>query len=119
MARFNKWVTNPIQRLWASWLPPYLLVIHRGRKTGKTRKTPVSGFIRKGTLVVALPYGAESDWVRNVQAAGGGTIVRRGRHRTLSAPQVISLSRKERKAVPRGLRWVARVSKHTLVAKVD
>ena len=31
LARFNKKVTNRIQGLWAPWLPPWAVIIHKGR----------------------------------------------------------------------------------------
>jgi len=35
LARFNRHVTNPVQRLWAGWLPPFGIVEHVGRRSGK------------------------------------------------------------------------------------
>ena len=28
LARFNRHVTNPVQRMWAGWLPPFAIVEH-------------------------------------------------------------------------------------------
>lgn len=36
LARFNRYVTNPIQRLWAGWAPTFGILEHVGRKSGKT-----------------------------------------------------------------------------------
>lgn len=79
LARFNIVVTNRIQRLWAPYLPPWLVVEHRGRHTGRAYRTPTWGVIRSGELRIRALYGPRSDWVRNLLAAGHGTIVRRGR----------------------------------------
>jgi deazaflavin-dependent oxidoreductase (nitroreductase family) len=70
IAHFNKPVTNPIQRLWAARLHHMAVIEHRGRSTGKDYRTPVMAFVVGGEFVVFLNYGTESDWVRNVQAAG-------------------------------------------------
>jgi hypothetical protein len=39
--------------------------------------------------VIALTYGAEAEWVRNVLAAGGCELVTRGRRHGLAAPTII------------------------------
>lgn len=36
VARFNRRVTNPIQRLWAGRAPTFGILEHVGRKSGKT-----------------------------------------------------------------------------------
>lgn len=88
LARFNRVVTNPIQRLWAGRLPPFAIVEHTGRKTGRLYRTPVSAFVKGDTLTIRLPYGSERDWVRNLVAAGGGVIQRRGRRFQVTQPEV-------------------------------
>jgi hypothetical protein len=35
LARFNRYVTNPIQRLWAGWLPLFGILEHVDRRSGK------------------------------------------------------------------------------------
>jgi deazaflavin-dependent oxidoreductase (nitroreductase family) len=87
---FNQRFNNPVQRLWAPYLPPYALVFHTGRTSGKTYKTPVLAQRRGTTLAIALVYGADAQWVKNVLAAGGATIRRGGKTYTLSAPRVVT-----------------------------
>lgn len=36
IARFNKYVTNPLQRLWAPRLPYMAVIEHTGRKSGRS-----------------------------------------------------------------------------------
>lgn len=48
-------------------------------------------FKRHRTLIVALLYGEESDWLRNM-SNGGGRVVRGGRTYALSAPRVLDAS---------------------------
>ncbi len=78
LARFNRVITNPIQDQWAWLLPPWVVVCHRGRRSGRVYRTPVIAFKRGRTLAIAVLYGEESDWVRNA-LAGGARMVRAGR----------------------------------------
>jgi deazaflavin-dependent oxidoreductase (nitroreductase family) len=93
LARFNRAVTNRVQGVYAWVLPPWAVVCHRGRSTGRAYRTPVVAAVRGRTLAIAVLYGQESDWVRNV-LAGGGQVVRAGRTYELIAPRLVS-SREE------------------------
>jgi len=88
-ARFNKRVTNRIQGLYAWLLPPWAVILHRGRKSGHPYRTPLFAFRRDRTLVIALLYGHESDWLRNLRADGGGHVVRAGRTYAVGPPDVV------------------------------
>ena len=70
VARFNRHVTNRILGPFAYVLPLFGVVVHRGRRSRRLYRTPVNVFRRPGGVVIALTYGPESDWVRNVLAAG-------------------------------------------------
>ena len=87
VARFNRVVTNPIQGTWAWLTPPWAVLIHRGRRSGRVYRTPVVASARGGQLRVAILYGDQSDWVLNV-LAGSGQVVRRGRTHPLLDPRV-------------------------------
>ncbi|MGH9138135.1 MAG: nitroreductase family deazaflavin-dependent oxidoreductase [Acidimicrobiales bacterium] len=89
LPRVNKAVTNRIQGPLAPCLPPYAVVVHRGRKSGNEYRTPVTAFVAGSTVAVALPYGPDVDWVRNVLAFGGGEVVRAGRRYRLDNPRVV------------------------------
>ena len=88
VARFNRVVTNRIQGAWAWLLPPWALIVHRGRRSGSVYRTPVLASTRGGRLRVAILYGERSDWVLNL-LAGGGEVVRGGRTYPLIDPQVV------------------------------
>jgi deazaflavin-dependent oxidoreductase (nitroreductase family) len=90
-ARFNRLVTNRIQGLYAWLLPPWAVVLHRGRRSGRNYRTPLLAFKRDRTLVIALIYGHESDWLRNLRA-GGGQVIRAGRTFTARPPEIINTS---------------------------
>ncbi len=91
VARFNKRVTNRIQGVYAWLLPPWAVILHRGRRSGRLYRTPLFAFRRDRTLVIALLYGSESDWLRNLRA-GGGQVIRAGRTFTVGPPEVIDTS---------------------------
>jgi deazaflavin-dependent oxidoreductase (nitroreductase family) len=88
VARFNKLINNRVQGVYAWILPPWAVILHRGRRSGRPYRTPLLAFKRDRMLVVALLYGEESDWLRNLRA-GGGRVVRGGRTYELSAPRVV------------------------------
>jgi deazaflavin-dependent oxidoreductase (nitroreductase family) len=89
VARFNQRVTNRITGPLAPWLPAFGVIVHTGRTSGRTYRTPVNVFRHDGGYVVALTYGPESDWVRNVQVAGGCELLTLGTSHRLTAPRLV------------------------------
>jgi deazaflavin-dependent oxidoreductase (nitroreductase family) len=69
------------------WNPIFAVVEHRGRKTGGDYRTPVAGRRRGDGFIIALAFGAQVDWYRNLVAAGGGTIRWRGDVYPVTAPE--------------------------------
>jgi deazaflavin-dependent oxidoreductase (nitroreductase family) len=78
VARFNKLVNNRIQGTYAWLVPPWAVIVHRGRRSGRRYRTPVLAFKRDRVLIVALLYGEESGWLRNLRA-GDGRVIRAGK----------------------------------------
>jgi deazaflavin-dependent oxidoreductase (nitroreductase family) len=68
-------------------------VEHVGRRSGRPYETPVIAVPVEGGLAIPLPYGQDVDWCRNLQAAGGGVVVRQGRRHTVSEPVVVPTDR--------------------------
>jgi deazaflavin-dependent oxidoreductase (nitroreductase family) len=89
VARINRRFVNPVSRRFAGRIPPFAIIEHRGRKSGTLYRTPIMAFPSNDGFLIALTYGSEIDWVRNVIAAGGGTIMYRNRSIPLSAPRLI------------------------------
>ena len=89
VARFNRYVTNPVARVFAGWVPPFALVLHRGRRSGREYATPVWAFRTEDGWVIPLTYGAHSEWPRNVLAAGRCRLRARGRVEDLAEPRVV------------------------------
>jgi deazaflavin-dependent oxidoreductase (nitroreductase family) len=107
LPKVNERVVNPVQRLWAPWLPPWALILHTGRRSGARHRTPVLALQADGALVVLLFYGPRTQWIRNLEAAGGGAVVRAGRRRAITAMRIVrepdGLPAPARAAVRRGL----------------
>ena len=118
LARFNKVVTNRVQGVYAWILPPWAVILHRGRRSGRAYRTPVLGFRRGGSLTVPLLYGEESDWVRNLLRAGGGRVVRGGRTYELSAPRVAAAVDAGLERLSPPARAYCRLAERQLVAEV-
>ena len=74
------------------WNPVFALVLHRGRRTGRTYKAPVAARRVEGGFVIYLAFGAQVDWHRNLLAAGGGMIRWRGRDYPVTTPTRIEAS---------------------------
>src|SRR4051812_18932370 len=89
LARFNRSVTNRVARPIARRIPGMGVIGHVGRMSGRQYHTPVMVFRDHGDYVIALTYGAQSEWVQNVLAAGGGTLETVGRTVRLTTPRLI------------------------------
>jgi deazaflavin-dependent oxidoreductase (nitroreductase family) len=74
----------------AGYLPGFAIVSHVGRKSGCAYRTPVNAFATAGGYIIALTYGSESDWVKNVLVAGSCELQTRGRRMRLVKPQIIT-----------------------------
>ena len=90
VARFNKRFTNRLTSKVAGYLPGFAIVSHVGRKSGRTYRTPVNAFRTDGGYIIALTYGAQSDWVKNVLAAGSCELLTRGRRVRLFDPHIVT-----------------------------
>ena len=71
IAAFNRAITNRIMSRFAARLPGFGIVTHVGRKSGRVYRTPVKVFRTPEAFLIALTYGRDCQWVRNVVAAGG------------------------------------------------
>jgi deazaflavin-dependent oxidoreductase (nitroreductase family) len=89
VARFNRKVTNRVLGRVADRAPGFGVVLHRGRRSGRAYRTPVNIFAIPTGYSIALTYGRDVDWLRNVLAAGGCQVVTRGRTLDLHAPEVV------------------------------
>src|SRR5262249_62254929 len=87
---FVKRFVNPLLRHVAK-LPfgPFALLRHVGRRSGKKYEIPIMVWPVDGGFVIELSYGRKVDWLRNLQAAGQGSLRDHQREFTLQKPQFI------------------------------
>ncbi len=107
-AYFNKLVINRLFRPLAGNIPPYVLVEHRGRRSGRLYRTVVMAFPRHADLAFALTYGPGADWVRNVLAAQRCRVMYAGRWRSYGFAEVLHGDAGLR-LIPPGIRTVLRL----------
>jgi len=89
MRRVNRAALNKVTRPLFRWLPGLGVVVHRGRRSGRQYQTPVNVFPRPGgRYIVALTYGPDTDWLKNVLAAGSCQLLSGGRTIELTAPRL-------------------------------
>jgi deazaflavin-dependent oxidoreductase (nitroreductase family) len=74
---------------------------HVGRRTGIVRHTPLRAFRVQDKVVVGLNFGRESDWLKNIQAAGRCRMRLGDEQLELGAPRVVPV-----RAGVRGMPWV-------------
>ena len=88
----NRAVMNPRQMKSAGTPGAYAAVIrHVGRNSGREYETPIGITPYQDGYVVALPYGRETDWLKNLMAAGTATIVYEGETITVSRPRLVPI----------------------------
>jgi deazaflavin-dependent oxidoreductase (nitroreductase family) len=89
VAAFNRVFLNRITGLFAARLPGFGILTHVGRKSGRAYRTPVNVFRAPDGFLIALTYGRDSEWVKNVQAAGRCQLETRRIVYELSSPSII------------------------------
>jgi deazaflavin-dependent oxidoreductase (nitroreductase family) len=84
-------LVNPLILLIAGtcFFPFYGVIRHRGRRSGKSYRTPVVVAATEQGLVVPMPWGENTDWYRNVRTAGECIIRWKGRDYPVVEPEVI------------------------------
>jgi deazaflavin-dependent oxidoreductase (nitroreductase family) len=82
---FTRHLANPLaMRMGARGVATLVVA---GRRTGDPRKVPVIPVEVSGSRYLVSPYG-ESDWVRNLRAAGEGELSSHGRTEVFHASEV-------------------------------
>ena len=86
LAQINKRVFNRIEI--KRGVRP--LLIHVGRSSGKTYRTPLDAHpVDDGYLFIPM-YGPRTDWVKNVLAAGAASLRVDGDERDLVSPRLVN-----------------------------
>jgi deazaflavin-dependent oxidoreductase (nitroreductase family) len=68
------------------------VIRHTGRVTGRRYETPVGAVATDDGFVIALPYGLNTDWCKNLLASGTATIVHSGNTYQVDEPQIVPLA---------------------------
>jgi deazaflavin-dependent oxidoreductase (nitroreductase family) len=117
LRQFSSHTLNPlVMRLAGKRLFPFGVLHHVGRKSGKHYEIPIGLAKVRDGFVMALTYGADTDWSRNLRAVGRGTLDYQGRTYRLTKPRVIGV--RGRRAFPLFERIplaVMRIDKYLLV----
>ena len=102
--------TSPVGLRFAGkrWNPIFAVIEHRGRRSGRMYAAPIAARRVEDGFVVALAFGAQVDWHRNLLAAGGGTITWQGREYPVGPPERIEAT-EGRKAFTAIQRFAVRV----------
>jgi len=89
--RMNRSVTNPrVMRTAGTAGTQTSVIEHIGRNSGRTYETPVDVIESTTRLLIALPYGARTDWLRNVLASGSAAVIAGGKRIAVGNPAVVA-----------------------------
>ena len=77
---------NPLAEPLMRRLPPFAVLHHRGRRTGRVYDTPVQAYRTPDGFVVGLAYDHNAPYVLNLLAADGGEMTRAGRRYRITWP---------------------------------
>lgn len=108
VARLNKRLTNRFIEPVVRRSRHFVVVHHVGRVTGAPHATPLFAFRDDTSAYVALTYGPNADWVRNVLAGEASITDRTGGHLAIVGPVVVS-RKAAAHAIPRHLAVMLRV----------
>ena len=86
-------VFGPLARPLAGrrWFRLWGVLHHVGRTSGRPYATPIVARRVTDGFVIPLPFGERTQWLRNLQAAGAGTIRWDGRDYGFVDPRVVDL----------------------------
>ena len=89
MTRFNRTMINPVMTKFAGRFGPLAIVEHEGRSSGKKYRTPTLAFTTEEGFIIALIYGRNTDWERNVMNDGGCALIYHNDCHPLTNPRLI------------------------------
>ena len=68
----------------------WCLLTHVGRRSGRTYQTPLGAYPYGDGFLLPLGYGTQTDWYRNIMAAGTCELAWKGQTYQLERPELIS-----------------------------
>jgi deazaflavin-dependent oxidoreductase (nitroreductase family) len=105
--QFNKAIFNRLILTFAG-RHRYAVVYHVGRRSGHAYTTPVVAVPIADGFIIPLTFGADTDWCRNVLAAGQCMLQWHGLAVTVIRPEVVGVAT-VRSLIPRWGRPLVRV----------
>ena len=66
------------------------VIRHVGRTSGTPYETPVGVIDTGDDILITLPYGTSSDWLKNVKTEGSAEVVHEGRTFRVEHPEVMA-----------------------------
>ncbi|GAB2605183.1 hypothetical protein Aab01nite_79050 [Paractinoplanes abujensis] len=105
--RFARATTPFVRSLAGRRFSPWAVVRHRGRVSGRDLAVPVVVMATPEEFVINLPWGARTNWVRNVQSAGSCTIRWKGADHRAGHPAILDEAA-ARPYYTRTTWWIAR-----------
>jgi deazaflavin-dependent oxidoreductase (nitroreductase family) len=105
--RFMSRLTRPLAG--RPFFPLWAVLRHRGRRSGREYAVPVGVRVTPDGYFIALPFGKQTQWVRNVVAAGGCTLRWRGEDLVMADPTIVGADQAAF-AFPLALRWMMRAA---------
>ncbi|WP_246150203.1 nitroreductase family deazaflavin-dependent oxidoreductase [Agromyces intestinalis] len=95
-------LTEPVARALAGrrLMPLWAVVRHRGRKSGTAYETPIAVVptTDASIVMIGLPWGPNTNWARNVVAAGGTSLRWKGGDVVLVRPRIVDGAEAQRLA---------------------
>ena len=85
LAKVNKRVFNPREVKKDKWV----VLTHKGRSSGNEYQTPLAAHRDGDSYLIVCMYGTDSDWVRNVFAAGGAKLRDKDDEFELTDPRLV------------------------------
>lgn len=89
--RSHKHVLNPVMLQFSGRFGSSAVIHHVGRRSGTAYATPVIAHQANHDVIIPLPYGTETDWLRNLLAAGQGVVDLEGRSLEVDEPSVVDI----------------------------
>jgi deazaflavin-dependent oxidoreductase (nitroreductase family) len=80
---------------------PTAVVEHVGRTSGRRYETPVVAAPTDDGFVIALPYGPNTDWLKNVRTAGHATIRFGGASYDVDHPELVDIQQVDDRFAPK------------------
>ena len=70
----------------------YAVLRHTGRVSGAERATPLGAVPIDGGFEIVLPYGPDTDWLKNLRAAGSAVLEHEGVAYRVHDPEVVPVA---------------------------